>query len=382
MVSAMVGPQYTKIFRRAKPGHAGDPGIVDKSGADLLAASRARPVITQYPATNEKYRMMKTIGDTSTFRLLLVEPDEDRAREMLVVLERMGLQVDHTRGHLKAMALTEDDAYHCLLVATQGLDISGLELCAMIRARENRRSSPPVNIILLGAEAELVSIFTSTHDVDDYIVGPWMDLELEWKVGRAMRSLRLCRELQEGRLLDEGTGLLTQEGLRIFLYEEVNRVGRRQGWFSLSVLSVPGLAGLRASYGEEWLAWFKNGIWSSLRRQLRNYDRLASMDEGFLCLISPDLDEEGTRALLGRLSGAIKEYQLQEGQDQALSIGLAARYLCVRVLGDYKQFGKTGDVLWQWLRDKMAEPMAEGVLGYTGTVALNIEYAPDSTRRP
>ncbi len=43
--------------------------------------------------------------------------------------------------------------------------------------------------------------------------------------------------------------------------------------------------------------------------------------------------------------------------------------------GDYKQFGRTGDVLWSWLREKMAEPMSEGIMGYTGTVDLNIHIA-------
>lgn len=229
------------------------------------------------------------------FRFLVVEPDEDLAREMMIVLERLDVQVDHVRGHLRALALSEDTEYNCLLVASRGIDISGLELCALVRAREARRSLPPVYIILVGPEEDLVTVFTSSDDIDDYMLGTWMDLELEWKIKRGLRSMSLRREFGASRLVDAETGLLTPEGLRTFLHEEVNRIGRREGWLSMSILSVPGLGGLRVSYGEAWLEWFKGGIWSSLRRQLRNYDRLASMNNGFLCLISPDLNEEGTR---------------------------------------------------------------------------------------
>ncbi|PKN41705.1 MAG: hypothetical protein CVU60_09980 [Deltaproteobacteria bacterium HGW-Deltaproteobacteria-18] len=309
------------------------------------------------------------------FRFLVVEPDEDLAREMTIVLERLDVQVDHVRGHLKALALSEDTEYSCLLVASRGIDISGLELCTLVRAREARRSLSPAYIILVGPEEDLVTVFNSPDDIDDYMLGTWMDLELEWKIKRGLRAMSRCRDFGASRIFDTETGLLTSEGLRTFLHEEVNRIGRRDGWLSMSILAVPGLGGLRVSYGEAWLEWFRDGIWSSLRRQLRNYDRLASMNNGFLCLISPDLNEEGTRFLLARLASVISEYQFQENTESSTHVSLAARYLCVRVRGDYRQFGRTGDVLWGWLCEKMAEPMSEGIMGYTGTVDLNLQVA-------
>ena len=319
--------------------------------------------------------MSKSPQEKDRFRFLVVEPDEDLAREMMIVLERLDVQVAHERGHLKALAVSEDTEYDCLLVASRGIDISGLEFCALVRARETRRSLAPAYIILVGPEEDLVSIFTSADDIDDYMLGTWMDLELEWKIKRGLRAMSVCRDFGASRLLDTETGLLTPEGLRTFLLEEVNRIGRREGWLSMSILAVPGLGGLRVSYGEAWLEWFRDGIWSSLRRQLRNYDRLASMNNGFLCLISPDLNEEGTRFLLARLASVISEYQFQENTEPSTHVSLAARYLCVRVRGDYRQFGRTGDVLWGWLREKMTESMSEGIMGYTGTVDLNLQVA-------
>ena len=318
---------------------------------------------------------MTSFDEISRCRFLLVEPDTDRAQEIRLVLEQLGFSSDHAHSHLKALALAEDNVYHCLFVAAHGLDLSGLELCALIRARERRRSLPPSILIVVCSEIDRAAIFSSSFDIDDYIVTPWFDLELRWKISRVLRNLKLRQaQNQGGSFLGHGSDLMTQKGLQAFLYEEVNRVGRRQGWFSLSILSIVGLDHLRVSYGEDWLAWFKNGIWASLYRQLRNYDRLSVMDKGFLVLISPDLDEQGTKFLLDRLDAAIREYQVTEGRDQLPSIGLVARYLCVRVLGDYKQFEQTGDVLWQWIQTNMLEPLPQGLSGRTGSVALDIEY--------
>ncbi|NCD24340.1 MAG: hypothetical protein EOL86_01920 [Deltaproteobacteria bacterium] len=311
--------------------------------------------------------------DCQEYGVLVVHPDENQGREICAVVEELGLRAMHVTSHSKALALTEDDPWPCLIVAVQGLDISGLELCAMLRAREARRRARPAYVIMLGARSDLVPILSSDAGMDSYLVGPLLDLELGWQVKRAVRTLRLTGQGALEPVVDPTTGLLTPDGLKAFLFQEVNRVGRRHGWFSLSVLAIPDNAGLRASFGEDWLAWFKSGIWDYLRRQLRNYDRLAALNGEMLALVSPDLDARGTRALLGRLSGALDEYSFREPNGQGTGLELRARYLCVRVLGNYKQFDRTGEVLWTWLQTRLAEPLSPGIDGDSGRVALELE---------
>jgi PleD family two-component response regulator len=314
--------------------------------------------------------------DFQKYGVLVIDPDEDQGRAIRAVVEELGMRVTHVASHTKAMALTEDAPWPCLIVAAQGRDISGLEFCAMLRAREARRRTRPAYVIMMGARSDLVPIVSSDVGVDAYLVGSWMDLELAWKVKRAIRALRLTWT-GEDRVVDPATGLLTRDGLKSFLFQEVNRVGRQHGWFSLSVLSIPDHAGLRVSFGEDWLAWFTSGIWAYLRRQLRNYDRLAALGGGMLGLVSPDLDERGTRALLARLGSALDEYSFRDPASQNADLELRARFLCVRVLGDYKQFGRTGEVLWAWLQDRIAEPLPPGIDGDSGRVALELELGPE-----
>lgn len=306
-------------------------------------------------------------------RFVLVEPDEEIARDILHVLERHSVHAMRAVGHLQALALTEDHPVACMLIAARGIDIAGVDLCALIRSREDRRLGDSCYIVVYGLPADLEAVFVSPFHVDDCIAAPWSEAELHWKLSRAVRTVIGRRKSRASRHRDDGTGLLTPEGLEAFVHEEVNRVGRRHGWFSLSALSIRGLENLRASYGRTWLEWFTADIWIYLRRQLRNYDRLAAMGNGYLGLVSPDLDEQGTLNLLQRLSGSMSDFALHSAPDAASRLGLAARYLCVRVLGDYRQFDLAGDALWAWLRDNLHESPSAGVKGQIGTVSLTLD---------
>lgn len=374
-----IKPRILKLVLKGKSFESpGLGGCVDSTTGNLLAGVPAeeRPALGARRKPHGA-RMKISREDCQKYGVLVIDPDEDQARAIRAVVEGLGLRVMQVSSHSKAMALTEDSPWPCLIVAAQGPDISGLEFCAMLRAREARRRTRPAYVIMMGTRSDLVPIVSSEVGVDAYLVGPWMDLELAWKVKRAIRALRLTWNGELGRVVDPATGLLTQAGLKSFLFQEVNRVGRQHGWFSLSVLAIPDHPGLRASFGEDWLAWFKSGIWDYLRRQLRNYDRLAALDGGVLGLVSPDLDEAGTRALLARLDAALSEYSFRDPVSQGVNLELRARFLCVRVLGDYKQFGRTGEVLWAWLQCRIAAPLPPGIDGESGRVALELELGPE-----
>ena len=45
------------------------------------------------------------------------------------------------------------------------------------------------------------------------------------------------------------------------------------------------------------------------------------------------------------------------------------------VFGDYRQFERTSDVLWNWVCERMNEPVPEGVMGHTGAVDLELRCA-------
>lgn len=318
---------------------------------------------------------MNTAHPDLKYRFLLVAEDS-LSSELVDICARQDIQLDHAPNHLRAISAMDDTLYQGLLIAVAGQTISGLELCAMIRARENLRMSNPVYIILLGGPNDLVPILTQGSTADDYIIGAWLDLELEWKIRKAVKILDLLGSGPASQVLTANPNLLNADGLRTFLFEEVNRVGRRNGCMSISVIWLPDMAGLRASYGRDWITWFTSRVWAHIRRQLRNYDRLAVLDGGFLCLISPDLDEVGTGALLDRLNADLKNYQDHAHELADVPLLLSARYLCVCIESDYRTLEPSSETIWQWIQHRIAEPITTGVLGHTGRLCGKLEITP------
>lgn len=310
--------------------------------------------------------------EQTQFAVLVVNPDQDQGQEICATAQALGIHARLVSSHWQALALTEDENWPCLVVAVQGLDISGLEFCALLRAREARRQSPSAYVIVLGVQSDLPSVVSTETVIDAYLLEPWLDLELTWQFKRAERFWHLFGKIS-GALVDPSTGLLTPDGLKSFLFQEVNRVGRRRGWFSLSILAIANQGELRASFGVDWLAWFISGAWDYLRCQLRNYDRLAILGEGRLGLVSPDLDEHGTKALLVRLQASLHEYNFQDRGSQRGGLDFCAQYLCVQVLGSYKQFERSGTVLWSWLQDQVDRSPPVGVHGAVGRIGLELE---------
>lgn len=318
---------------------------------------------------------MNNPKDMDQPRFLIIDGHGDQGLKIANFLQTLGLECDQVSSHLQALALTEDKTYEGLFITASGMDISGFEFCALLRARERRRLLSPSYLILICEHQDLESVLDNVQVVDDYLLVPWLDLELQWKTQRAVQHLTATKVKGAAHyFLPSGKGLLTEEGLRVFLLEEVNRVGRRQGWFSLSILSFMGLENLRISYGQDWLSWFKTSMWTSLQRQLRNYDRLAVMDSGQLCLISPDLDHQGTINLLERLEKVLSQSSTDHESSWGAKISLGATYLCVQVVGPGRQWAQTGQALWQWLREQLHRPPVVGVQGRTGVVDLEIKY--------
>lgn len=315
--------------------------------------------------------MTSLLHDAETLCFLLVEPDAGIAADVQHLLGDSDVHVEHVAGHLQALARSEDCAYDCVLVASRGIDISGLEMCTMLRAREARLPVPPLHVVMYGPQVDMDEVFSSAVHVDDCVIFPWSTGELRWKLERAVRVAHQRNRNQLFRHRDDATGLLTAKGLEHFLHEEVNRIGRRHGWFSLTVLAVTGLESLHVSYGQAWVDWLRTDVWAFLRRQLRNYDRLAIMDGDVLCLASPDLDDAGTRAQLDRLAGLIDCFAINAGAP-AMHLGLSTSYLSVQVLGDYRQFESAAVSLWQWVVETVAAPLVPGIQGQSGTVALTL----------
>jgi two-component system phosphate regulon response regulator PhoB len=125
---------------------------------------------------------------TSTARILVVEDDTDLALLLTYNLE--------AEGYIAERAHCGDDAELRLAESPPDLvildwmlpGVTGIEICARLRARNETRSLPVIMLTARGEEAERVQGFSA--GADDYVVKPFSVAELMARVRGLLRRSR------------------------------------------------------------------------------------------------------------------------------------------------------------------------------------------------
>ena len=125
---------------------------------------------------------------TSTARILVVEDDTDLALLLTYNLE--------AEGYIAERAHCGDDAELRLAELPPDLvildwmlpGVTGIEICARLRARNETRSLPVIMLTARGEEAERVQGFSA--GADDYVVKPFSVAELMARVRGLLRRSR------------------------------------------------------------------------------------------------------------------------------------------------------------------------------------------------
>jgi two-component system phosphate regulon response regulator PhoB len=126
-------------------------------------------------------------------RILFVEDESDLALLLTYNLEAEGYNVESVgRGEEAELHLAKNEL-DLVILDWMLPDVSGLEVCRRLRARENTRTLPVIIVTARGEEAERVRGFSV--GADDYVVKPFSVPELMARVRallRRTRPERLC----------------------------------------------------------------------------------------------------------------------------------------------------------------------------------------------
>lgn len=134
-----------------------------------------------------------------TSSVLIVEDDQDLARNLCDFLDLKGYVTDHAADGHSALHLLRQNSYD-LVVLDLGLPgLDGLALCRTIRA-EIRSQLP---IVMLTAHEELdTKVSAFDQGADDYVVKPAALREVEARIRALIR--RAAREVVDGEVLQVG----------------------------------------------------------------------------------------------------------------------------------------------------------------------------------
>jgi DNA-binding response OmpR family regulator len=150
-------------------------------------------------------------------KILIIEDEEDMQFILSDNLRAEGHDVDLAAGGREGLRRALEGGYGLILLDIMLPDLSGLEICKMIRARD--RATP---ILMLTAKGdEIDKVVGLEVGADDYITKPFRMRELLARVKAALR--------RSGRLYPEAVPEVSLGELRIdFQRQEVSVGGRLQ----------------------------------------------------------------------------------------------------------------------------------------------------------
>ncbi|MGM0424582.1 MAG: response regulator transcription factor [Thermodesulfobacteriota bacterium] len=288
-------------------------------------------------------------------KILVIDPQQDRAREIRQQLILWGYQARVCAGHLQALAWLDDEDFDLALVEVEESDIEGLEFCRLLRRREGQ--SPGgfrTWLLLLGAEEDRLTISCSDAGADDFLLRPFLAAELGWRLRSGLEKQELLGNLQRALRLEPDRPVLNRSGLYYTLQRELNRSSRKDKRFSILLILLQGLNLAELNFGPAWAAWMEDRLLQTLEARLRNYDKLGALARWQWCLLVPESSFADMQGLRDRLD---KELQgvLQQELQEAGGIEFCFQGLNLQPNLQYWTVNQGLDSLWAWILEVVGQ---------------------------
>ncbi|WP_291322734.1 hypothetical protein [Desulfonatronospira sp.] len=299
-----------------------------------------------------------------TETIMVLEHDHHRALDIADNLKSWGMTPLVCDSHFKALEKTEEQHFSVILACMEDTGIDGLEFCRILKNRQQLGRMGFTFIILMGENHHRIDICESREGVDDFIIHPFLDCELKWRIMSGLARQREYHESLTSSLFDPATLVLNEKGLKKVLYQEVNRLGRKQGFLSLAVLDFRERDMMELSLGTGLCRWAKEEVLKSMKDRLRNYDQLARTDLDRICIISGENSIEGITGLLNRISGFMTNLDFKAAVVNDFDLSLGGAYVSLQVKSTYDNMGVCAEHMYDWISEII--DFSGSSRGYTG----------------
>ena len=231
-------------------------------------------------------------GELRNMRILIAE-DEPISRKLLEdSLRKWGYDVIVTKNGLEAWEVLQQEKRPNLVVLDwmmPGMD--GIEVSQKVR---EQHFANYVYIILLTARSRPEDIVLGLNSgVDDYIVKPFYDEELKYRLKIGERIIELEQRILSLASTDYLTGLLNRRAFMERLEAEVNRAKRQTGNLGLIIIDVDFFKQINDSYGHQAGDLVLQDFARNLDDCCRDYDFIGRHggEEFIICLPGADLEQ-------------------------------------------------------------------------------------------
>ncbi|NLB89322.1 MAG: diguanylate cyclase [Syntrophomonadaceae bacterium] len=260
---------------------------------------------------------------------ILIAEDEPISRKLLEeCLSNWGYEVIVTKDGLEAWnVLQQEDSPNLVILDWMMPGLNGIEVTKKVRQRS---SSNYVYIILLTARSRPEDVVMGLDSgVDDYIVKPFHEEELKYRLKIGERIIRLEQRILSLARTDYLTGLLNRRAFIERLEAEVNKGKRMQGSLGIIVIDIDNFKQINDTYGHQAGDIVLQSFTRTIKNCCRGYDFIGRYggEEFIICLPEADMNEAALTAERIRLRVAESDIWLPN-KDKIINItasfGIAA----------------------------------------------------------
>ncbi len=264
--------------------------------------------------------MLNNMPEDHSPLILVANDHEWSARSLESILLPEGYAVVRAKSGSEAVEAISRTAPDLVLLDLQMPDISGIDVCRLVR--EGGRFDPTVPVLITtagtgGREARLEALEAGAWD---FLYQP-IDRDILLAKLRVYMSARLAaRELRRAQMVDASSGLYTVDGL-VRRGEEMIADAKRHGHAVAWVVLRPFVTeGGKATRNPD-PAPLEGSMARLLQTSARRADAAGHLGDLEFALVAPRTESEGVHRLVTRLDTAFQELQLQaatcRGEDGA-----------------------------------------------------------------
>ncbi|MFM2432868.1 MAG: hypothetical protein RLZZ511_4082 [Cyanobacteriota bacterium] len=178
------------------------------------------------------------------FKILIVDDDTILLEALTTILEPWGLKVFTLCDPQHFLSTLEATSPDLLLLDVEFPDVSGVELCQVVRS-DQRWSHLPIVVFTARSESEIVSQ-AFAMGADDFVSKPIVESELIARILNQLNRVKLLRQLME---TDPLTGVANRQKSTHDMETFLRLADRTQSPVAIAVLDVDHLRNVNAKYG-------------------------------------------------------------------------------------------------------------------------------------
>ncbi len=199
---------------------------------------------------------------------MVICQDNELAYTVKQILENQKLTVITAKNHLQGIAILDKTNVEIIIAPVFQTNMDGLEFAKFLRTKEDNQLIPKRYLILFGDEDSRDKVFQSTLNIDDFLIYPFYEAELLWRVKRGINLIDQMEFLFQRLSIDSNTNTLTTDGFYIVLESEINRISRHTKDFSLLLIYINNLEDIVINYGKDWRTWIEKKLFDPLEKKI------------------------------------------------------------------------------------------------------------------